>query len=495
MMQSRGYRVIAIVACLLTIAVLAATGCGAKPVSSEAESEVGNQRPAPYSGNGLPDPYVNDKGEIELAYADARGTVTLGAGRGRASSAVLSPDRASLAYIAGDGSDNAAVFIASTDGATIAEREFTPARGFPVNELSFSPCSGYLAVYSSTSSVGQLQVARVADCALIADVTTVSGFVWSPEAPSRLAFARVTDRPLVPLTELGNAADAVILELPSGRYTEIRRGTTNELWRPGEWTGDGRIKLFHSTMLPQKDETEFVAAPTRLPGLDNRVAGSGPLPAGTAIRPEINATGELIISGSDGTPLRKLTDRANGRALDVAVSGDRSVMAYSWLATGADQVRLYRVSLPDLAVREVTPGRLNDSVPGCGPRLLAFAPGSSTLLMAGIEPELTRIYDLDANCAITDIHGWMPVWLPETAAGSEPSVLVGEAASTGTVQVMGEGLSLTVIAARSGERTVLRAASEKESFWPLGFAADGSIIAVRQTSGMSMELMQVSLSR
>lgn len=497
-------RAAALLLIMALMTLLAGSGCGKQPTEPGAgpgvaapETAPGSssvtpptgvatpaQRPAPYSGKGLADPYINDSGEIELVFADARGTVTVGAGKGRITTARLSQDRMRLAYVATEGSadlNEGRVYI--LDASVDPWREVrTDYRDWAICELAFSPCGEYLSADSGTSVVRGVAVVRAADGKVVASAGVYCGTVWSPEAPSRLAMGMMTNRPLAPLTELDRTVDTVILELPSGRLRYIRRGTSSEFWAPLKWIDNRRIELGHTTILPVSDSTETVEVPAPLTGFDDLPAGTGPLPAGVAAQPEVNVRRELLLTGPDGTLLRRLTDAGRGSVIDFAVSGDGRILAYAWLANGEDSIRLFTVSLPDLATTEIPLGPAPAGVHGWGPKQLSFAPGSRPLLLADWQGR-ARVYDCEGRTLLAEFDAEWPVWVPWQLNGSEPRVLFGQYVDASPLTNPLARASLVMYSADTGATTVLIPATDTVGHVPLEFADDGTVKLLRTGAG------------
>lgn len=469
-------------------------GSGGTGQSSQTASP-SQSRPAPYTGAGLADPYINEKGELELIFGDARGTVKLGPKQGTVTCASLSRDRLKLAYSVCAGTPPAAserIFLVDASREPWQQRELTPVHDSPVCKLSFSPCGEYLAIDVGTSAVHSLTVVRVSDGTCVGRAA-VLGAVWAPGAPARLAVGLVGNRLLVPLTELDQTVDAVVVELPSGRLTEVRRGTANEAWWPLEWQAEGTLKLAHLQMIPHLNEAISVAAPPRAAALDRAPTAHGPLPKDANPHPEVNFAGELLLVSSDGTALRKLTDRSDGQVLDFALAGDGRFLAYIFQRSGEDHTRLFRVSLPDLKTAEITAGR--PGAIGYGPKRLSAAPGARPLVLTELSYGLVRVYDLDSGEVVTDLNGWPAVWVPERLAGESPAVVIGELPADAGPLAIGERLSLTLVDLSSGARTVIKEGNDQDSYWPIECREDGMILAVHQARSAETELVRVPLPR
>jgi len=286
-----------------------------------------------------------------------------------------------------------------------------------------------------------------------------------------------------------------VVELPSGRLTEIRRGTANEAWWPLEWQAGGTLKLAHLQMIPHLNETVSVAARPCAATLDRAPTADGPLPEDAHPHPEVNFAGELLLVSSDGTALRKLTDRSDGQVLDFALAGEGRLLAYIFQRHGEDHTRLFRVSLPDLKTAEIASGDFRPEAIGYGPKRLSAAPGARPLVLAELGYGLVRVYDLDSGKVVADLSGWPAVWLPKTLARESPAVVIGELPADAGPPAIGDRLSLTLIDLSTGARTVIKRGNDQDSYWPIECQGDGVILAVHQVRSAGMELVRVPLPR
>lgn len=467
------------------------------PGSGEKTPSPPPPRPSPYAGAGLAEPYINERGEIELVFADARGVVKVGADHGRVTCASLSGDRLKLAYSVipmHGGSVEERIYLLDASRQPWEERELANIYDSPVCRLSFSPCGEYLAVDVGTSAVRTLTVLRVVDGARVGSAGVLNA-VWAPAPPARLAVGLVTVRPLIPVTELERTVDAAVVEFPSGRLTYLKRSDANEFWSPLEWRADGALKLLHMRMLPSLNEVTEAYVPNRPVAHDSLPTGSGPLPAGVAARPEVNFAGELLLTGPDGAVLRQLTKRGEGRVVDFALAGDGRMLAYVFQRPGEDHTRLFKVALPALTTDEVDIGDFRPDAIGYEPTRLMAAPGARPLVMAELAYGLARIYDLEREEVVADVRGWPAMWLPQGLGRESPTVLMGELPADSLVRPLGEGLSVTLFDVESGARTVIKAGDDQDSYWPIGVADDGTLTVVHQTRNADMELIRMPLPR
>lgn len=452
----------------------------------------GQPQPAAWAGQGLATPYINGQGELELVYADSRGIVRLGGGKGQVTMGALAPDRQQLVYVTGEAEAQRIYYVNALSG-SIDERELIEARdSWPVGRLAWSPCSQYLAVDSGTSAaVRPLLLLKPATGEVIGSCQAF-GFAWSPTTPSRLAMAQITSRPLMPVTELDRTTDLVLVDLPSGRLTRLAQGGVTDCWGPVEWTTDGGLKADHSFMDYRQNAgtTETVSVPGRLPAADSTAAaGTGPLPASMTVHAEIDFQAQLLLVDSQGVVQRKLTDAEDGRVFDVASSADGTLVAYIWWAKGDPVVQIKAVRLPEMRVADI-PLALSatdrrDLAEEAGPHQLAFAP-QGHLLLANFygqwrPDDRVQVYDVDSGKLLLDQHLWLPLWAP--GQRTSPVLVAGALLNAGADPAgLGVELSLIQIDVAAGTTTMIRESSETESWWPLGFADPSRLRCLRVTT-------------
>lgn len=447
------------------------------PGTPPAQTSVAPVRPAPWAGAGLADPCITPEGQLELIFADARGTVKVNPAGTKVSSAALSPDRQQLVYSIAAWEMSTLydhIFVVTAAGASCQQRELKCVTDTPVYATTWSPDSRYLLIDSGTSATRGTCIIEPASDRLVAALCTTSECVWAPGEPTRLAAVLVSDRPLAPLTELEQTTDLAVIDFASGRIARLASGTMMAIWSRPTWLEDGRLQAVSVSIPDDGQGRQAFGIPSRDPGPLPAVDASPLSGAATAgeLSAEVSLRGELLLVDSVGAVVRRLTERAVGVVTSPVLTSDgKYLVARLWAGEPGDPPDLLVYTLPELSARRISAGDLG-GLTGGG---LTAAPGGQPLVLCEDSHRNLAVFDVAAGRAIWHGRGLGATWLPDDGGAPRLVSALGMKKSDQSALSLSD-MSLVTVEPRTGATTVMRESVNGVGYWPMGLADGGATI-------------------